>query len=112
MGTRPKIAIGVENLRDTLANASLVGSETRKQVRILPPPTWRIIMKKYTKIINTLRKLEALWDTDLMLFAYDGSLELVRRDNMEIIESFSICCDGGDPGIIDDGNKKYLDLEE
>ena len=63
-------------------------------------------MNKRDKTIQRLRVLEQSFPDDLMLFAASGTLMLVD-DKYTIIETFIICCDGGDPDI--DGDRLLLD---
>ena len=59
------------------------------------------MMAKMTteQVMATLAKLEKQWPDDLKLFAMNGSLILVQAGSNEVIEHYSITCDGGDIGI-------------
>lgn len=49
-------------------------------------------------VIKRLKELEKNWPDNLELFAYaDGCLLLYLGKTGEVIEEFSISCDGGDP---------------
>ena len=43
------------------------------------------------------------------MFAHGGALYLVKLENDEIVQTFIICCDGGDPDIREENEKWYLD---
>lgn len=63
--------------------------------------------------MNLIRRLELLeknWDNSLELFADGNGLMLVNIETQEVLDTFNIPNDGGDPGTIEIKGKLYLDL--
>jgi hypothetical protein len=70
------------------------------------------IRKLYTsEIIKRLNALEKRWPDSLSLFAESGSLLLINQNTKEVLEGFSIDCDGGNAGTYFFGGKEYLALD-
>ena len=66
--------------------------------------------REIRKVVTRLRHLEKVWPHgNLMLFGWSGSLMLIDVETLEIIGTFAISADGGDPDeeIREDG-KHYL----
>ena len=73
----------------------------------------KVMSKK--SLTLTIKRLEVLnkgWPNGVMLFANNGTLNLVDSKSLRIIETFiGISCDGGDATVLtkDDG-EDYLDV--
>ena len=61
-------------------------------------------------MISTLHKLEKQWDDNYYLFGSNYLFLIDRRTN-EVIETFYISADGGDPAITEINGKEYINFD-
>ena len=72
------------------------------------------MVMRVSTIIKILYRLEAEWprDANLELCADGNSLMLIDFTTMEVIRSFNIPNDGGDPGTrTGEDGREYLEIE-
>lgn len=69
---------------------------------------------KLDKIVELLSELEKIWVDDLMLFADNGSLLLIKLsdDKLVIAEFPGIPYDGGDASTYYIRKNEYLDIDK
>ena len=61
------------------------------------------------RVIQSLKAIERNMKPGYQLFAHADALYLVKLENDEILETFDISCDGGDPNVREREGREYLD---